>query len=86
MGIMFGIFSFVFQVFSTQECEAVILSKFELVCVHAGPLKYLDTPYLFRAHTPCMCIGDAHAQHDITRSAYDTDRGIMTSLAFTFHL
>ena len=67
MGIMFGIFSFAFWVFSTQECEVVISTYFKSACMHALPLKYLDTPYLFRAHAPCTCACITHATHDVTR-------------------
>ena len=48
------------QVFSTCKCEAVNFPKFELACVHARPLGYLDTPFLFRAHVPCMHMHNVH--------------------------
>ena len=67
MGLMFGMFLFAFQVFSTPKCEDVIFSKFELVCVHARPLRYLDMLIFYRACAPCMHACDVHAKHDITR-------------------
>ena len=84
MGIMFGMF--LFWVFSTSECEAVIFAKFELACVHPRPLDYLDDALvLHRPHEPCMCTGIAHARHEITRFAYNVNHIIMMSLAFVFH-
>ena len=67
MGNMFGMFLFAFWVFSTQKCEVVNFPKFELACMHAQPLGYLDTPYLFRAHVPCTHVHDAHTRCDVTR-------------------
>ena len=54
MGIMFGMFWFVFWVFSTQKCEAVIFAKFGLACMHTRPLDYLGALVLHRAHAPCI--------------------------------
>ena len=64
MGIMFGMFSFAFQVFSTQNGEVVTFSKFELACMHFRLLGYLDVQYLLREHAPCMCMHDMHARCD----------------------
>ena len=66
MGIMFGMFSFAFWAFSTQKCGVAIFSKFKLACMHARPLDYLDTPYLFRACAPCIHTQMAHARCDLT--------------------
>ena len=67
MGIMFGMFWFAFWVLSTQKCEVVNFPKIELACMHARPLRYLDAPYLCRAHTPCMHMDNVHVRHDVTR-------------------
>ena len=64
MGIMFGMS---FWVFSAQEYEAVIFSKFKLACMHARPLRYLDTLFLHRVHVPCPCAHIVHAQCEVTR-------------------
>ena len=85
MGIMFGMFSFAFWVFITQKCEVAIFPKFKSGCMHARPLGYLDTPYSFREHTPCMCIHIVHAKCNITRFANDVNHVIMMSLVFAFH-
>ena len=55
---MFGMFLFAFWVFSTQKCEVAIFAKFELACMHARPLKYLDMVFLHRVHTPCVTHAD----------------------------
>ena len=85
MGIMFGMFLFAFQIFSTWRCEAVIFPKFESACVHARPLRYLDMPYIFKAHAPCMCTCDVHARCDVTRFAYNVNHIIMMSSVSMFH-
>ena len=54
MGIMFGMFSFAFWVFSTPKCEALIFTKFVLACMNARSLKcpyYLE--HMHHAHV-CM--------------------------------
>ena len=38
-----------------------------------------------RAHAPCMCTHNMHANHDVTRFAYDANHVTMTSPAFVFH-
>ena len=48
MRIMFGMFLFVFWVFSTQQCEAVMIAKFRSACMHTRPLNYLDVLILLR--------------------------------------
>ena len=52
MGIIFGMCLSAFWVSTIQKCVVVIFAKFELACVHITPLRYLDVPYLFRAHVP----------------------------------
>ena len=69
---MFGMF-FAFWVFSAQKCGAVIFSKFELACMHARPLRYLDMLYLFRAGAPCIHVHNAHARCDVTRFGYNAN-------------
>ena len=78
MGIMFGMFSFAFQVFSTQKGEVVIFSKFELACMHARLLGYLVVPYLSREHAPCMHMHDMHAR--LTRFTNNASHVTMMSL------
>ena len=82
---MFGMFSFAFWVISTQKCEAVKILKFESAGIPIRLFKYLGTPILLRACVPCMHICDTHAQHDITRFAYDANHITMMSPAFAFH-
>ena len=84
MGIMFGMFSFAFQVCSTQKCEVVIFSKFEPACVHARPLRYLDVRYKLE-HMCHACVCDAHARCDVTRFTYNVNHVIMMSSAFVFY-
>ena len=86
MRIMFGMFSFEFWVFGTQNCEVVLFTKFKSACVHARPLKFLDVLVLYRAHASCTCVCITHARHVVTRFAYIANHVIMTSLVFTFHL
>ena len=86
MGIMFGMFSFAFQVLSTGKCEAAIFAKFKSACMHTRPHRYLYTVYIFRGHVPCMCAHAAHARCDVTRFAKNVNHIIMTSSAFMFHL
>ena len=82
---MFGMFSFVFWVFSTQKCEEIIFPKFKLACVPTRPLRYLGMPFLIIAHAPCMHVHNAHAQHDITRFTDDVNHITMMSWVFVFH-
>ena len=86
MGNMFGMFLFAFWVISTQKCDVVNFSKFELAGIPIRPFKYLGMPILLRACAPCMHVHNAHAHHDITRFAYDVNHITMTSPAFAFHL
>ena len=79
MGIMFGMFLFTFQVFSTCKCEVVIFAKFGSGCVHARPLDYLDALSLHKAHVPCMHAAMVHARCDVTSFAYDANHVIMMS-------
>ena len=72
-------------VFSTQNCEAVILAKFGLACVYARLLKCLDMLGLHREHAPCMHMCIMHARCDVTRFTYNASHVIVTSLEFTFH-
>ena len=85
MGIMIGMFLFAFHVFSTQKCEAIIFPKFELACIPARPLGYLDTLFLHRACVPCMHVCDVHSRCDVTTLTYDVNHVIIMSLAFVFH-
>ena len=86
MGNMFGMLLFAFWVFSTQKCVAVNFPKFESAYVPIRPLEYLGALFLLRAHVPCMCVCNPHAQCDVTRFAYDANHVIMMSPAFAFHL
>ena len=85
MGIKFDMFWFAFWVFSTQQCEAVIFTKFGSACAHARPLNYLDVLVLHRACSPCMCMHVMHARHDVTRFTYNANHVIMILSAFVFH-
>ena len=60
MRIITGMFPFVFWVFSTQKCEAVIFTKFGSACMYARPLDYYDAPGLLTVHPPCT---HAHVMH-----------------------
>ena len=84
MGIMIGMFLFASQVLIPENVKQ-IFSLSSLACVHARPLRYLDIPYLIRAHMPCTCTCDMHARHNITRLTNNANHVIMTSSAFTFH-
>ena len=86
MGNMFGMFSFAFWVIRALKCVVVHFPKFELAGIPIRPFKYLDTPILIIARVPCTRMHDVHAQHDITRFAYDANHITMTSPAFAFHL
>ena len=65
MRIMFGMYLLEFWVISSQNCEAVIFTKFESACMHARLIKYLDAPILNRAYAPYMCVHVIHTQHDV---------------------
>ena len=82
---MFGMFSFAFCVFSTHKCEAVNFLEFWSACVNARPHRYFGVLFLIIACAPCT-FSDAHANHDVTRFAYDANHVTMTSPAFAFHL
>ena len=83
---MFGMFSCAFWVIRALKCEVVNFPKFKSAGIPIRLFKYLDAPILIIACVPCMRAHDAHAQHDITRFAYDANHVTMTSPAFTFHL
>ena len=85
MGNMFGMFSFAFWVIRALKCEAVNFPKFELAGIPIRPFEYLDTPILIIARVPCTHACNAHAQHDITRFAYDVNHITMMSPGFVFH-
>ena len=85
MGNMFGIFLFAFWVIRALKCEAVNFVRFKSAGIPVRPFEYLDAPILMIAHVPCTCVCDAHAQHDVTRFAYDVNHITMMSPAFTFH-
>ena len=85
MGNMSGMFLFAFWVIRTLKCEAVIFPKFESAGVPIRPFEYLDAPILIIACVPCTRACDAHAQHDITRFAYDANHVTMMSPVFVFH-
>ena len=85
MGNMSGMFLFAFWVIRTLKCETVIFPQFELAGVPVRPFEYLDAPIVILARAPCMRAHDAHAQHDVTRFAYDANHITMTSPAFAFH-
>ena len=85
-GNMFGMFLFAFWVIRTLKCEAVNFLKFQLAGIPVRPFEYLSAPILIIAHVPCMCMSNAHAHHDVTRFAYDSNHVTMTSPAFMFHL
>ena len=85
MGNMFGMFSFAFWVIWTFNCEVVNFLKFKSAGIPIRQFEYLSVPILIRAHVPCTCTCDAHANHDVTRFAYDANHVTMTSQAFTFH-
>ena len=51
----------------------------------ARPVRYFDVLFLIIAQAPCMCVKNAHAQHDITRFTYDASHVTMMSPAFMFH-
>ena len=85
MEIMFGMFLFAFWTFRTQKCEVVMFSKFKSACLHSRPLRYLDVPYLYRAHAPCMHTHVMHGRNDVMRFTYNVIHIIMMSLEFTFH-
>ena len=56
MKVMFGMFSFAFQVLSAQKCGAVTFPKFESACRHARPLRYLDALfYIEHMHGMHVC-------------------------------
>ena len=82
MGNMFGMFSFAFCIIRTLKCEVVNSLKFKLAGIPIRLIKYLGIPILFRAHAPCMCTHDAHANHDVTRFAYYANHVTMTSPVF----
>ena len=86
MGNMFGMFSFPFWVIRAIKCEVVNFVKFKSAGIPIRPFKYLDMPILIIARAPCMHVHDTHAQHDVTRFAYDENHVTMTSRAFAFHL
>ena len=86
MGNMSGMFSFAFWVIRALKCEAVIFPNFESAGIPIRPFEYLDVPILIIACVPCMCACDTHAQHDITRFAYEWNHVTMTSSVFAFHL
>ena len=48
--------------------------------------EYLDVPILIIACAPCIRAHNVHAQHDVTRFAYDVNHVAMTSPTFAFHL
>ena len=85
MGNMFGMFLFAFWVIRALKCEAVNIPKFESAGVPVRLFKYLDAPILIIACVPCTHTCNAHAQHDLTRFAYDVNHVTMTSPAFVFH-
>ena len=85
MGNMSGMFSLAFWVIRALKCEVVYFPKFESAGVPVRPFKYLDVPILIIACAPCSCMRDVHAQHDVTRFAYDANHVTMMSPAFTFH-
>ena len=80
-----GMFLFAFWVIRALKCEEVNFVKFESAGVPARPFEYLNAPILIIAHAPCSHTHDAHAQHDITRFAYDVNHVTMMSPAFAFH-
>ena len=84
MGNMFGMFSFAFWVIRALKCEVVNFPKFESAGIHIRLFEYLDVPILIIAHAPCMRACDVHAQHDVTRFAYDANHVTMTSPVFVF--
>ena len=66
-------------------CDVDSFIKFELAGVPIRPFQYLDAPILIIACGPCTHAHDVHAQHDVTRFAYDANHVTMTSPAFAFH-
>ena len=86
MGNMFGMFLFAFWVIRALKCEVVNFIKFMSAGIPVMPFQYLEAPILIIAHARCICAHDAHAHHDVTRFAYDTNHVTMTSPAFAFHL
>ena len=82
---MFGMFSFVFWVVRALKCEAVNFPRFESAGVPIRLFEYLDTPILIIACAPCTHAHDTHAQHNVTRCAYDVNHVTMMSPAFVFH-
>ena len=85
MGNMSGMFSFAFWVIRALKCEAVNFPKFESAGIPIRLFGYLDALILFIACAPCTRAYDVHAQHDVTRFAYDANHVTMTSPAFAFH-
>ena len=85
MGNMSGMFSFAFWVTRALECEVGSFVKFKLAGIPIRPFEYLYAPILIIACVPCMCSCDVHAQHDITRFAYDVNHITMMSPVLAFH-
>ena len=82
---MSGMFSLAFWIIRTLKCEAVNFPRFESAGIPVRPFEYIDAPILIIECAPCMHAPNAHAQHDITRFAYDVNHITMTSPAFAFH-
>ena len=85
MGNMSGMFSFAFWVIRAFKCVTVNFVKFESVGIPVSLFEYLNAPILIVACAPCSHACDMHAQHDITRFAYDANHITMTSPASAFH-
>ena len=68
-----------------ENVKQLFFLSLSWLCVHARPLRYLDMPYLFGVHVPCMCMHVAHARCDITRFAYNMNHIMMMSSVFMFH-
>ena len=85
MGNMFGMFSFAFWVIRALKCEVVNFPKFKLAGIPIRLFEYLDVPILIIAHPPCMCVCDAHAQHDVTRFAYKRQHCLVPMMSCSKH-
>ena len=82
---MSGMFLFAFWIIRALKCDAVNFPKFESAGIPDSLFEYLDMPISIIACAPCMHAHNVHAQHDITRFAYDANHITMMSPVFMFH-
>ena len=84
MGNMFGMFSFAFWVIRTLKCEVVNFPKFKSAGIPVRPFEYLGAPILIIACSPCTCVSNVHAHHDVTKFACDANHVTMMLPGFAF--